>query len=324
MHKPISIMKKILSPGILISALIANSGCSVVSPARRLGLEYYLVFPGCELAEQRSDEKILECTSKVKNMLRERMNNARLARTGGGFIQVVTAAISSLLTGTSGSSAVGAATILSGISAIIPEFSNIIEAKDKAEVYNRGLDAIGDAEAEYLQQIAAMQPEEEESTGNPSTGNPSAPNPSTGTESQQISANRLTSAGAQLYKAVGKAVRLVEKGLTGKLPTLQELQELSPKQLILSAMAVKELKTGKQNTVTVAVATGGPAVSATTNDATAATATLEDSGMTVVIEGVTPDKKATITVRNESGGSAMIRVNVVVPKPTPTPTSTPP
>ncbi|MDP6560019.1 MAG: hypothetical protein QF619_07885 [Candidatus Binatia bacterium] len=67
-----------------------------------------------------SDTYVVRFAVLINTKLRERFNNASSAKSSEGFIQVVTAAVSSLLTGTSGAYAVSASMILPGTNAIIP------------------------------------------------------------------------------------------------------------------------------------------------------------------------------------------------------------
>lgn len=204
---------------LILPVLIVSSGCSgkrPLSPARWLS-GYYLLEPtifseckdgGACLEECKggvSDACVLRFADEVKTTLRERMNNARLARTGGGVIQVLTAAISAMFTGTTGASAVGTSTILSGVSAIIPDLSEAIGAKERAEAYSEGAMAIEDAQAFYLQEIAEAEKDKD----------PTA-----------ISATKLTPPGAKLYGATVASIHVVEKALTGQIPTLEELQKM--------------------------------------------------------------------------------------------------
>ena len=215
------IIRKVFLLAGILPALIACTGCGL-SPARSFpgASRYYLLEPtvfsqckngGACLEECKagvSDACVLRFADEVKTTLRERMNNARLARTGGGIIQVLTAAISAMFTGTTGASALGTSTILSGVSAIIPDLSEVIGAKERAEAYSEGAQSIEDAQALYLQEIAEAEK---------------------GQDHTVISATKLTPPGAKLYGATVASIHVVEKALTGQIPSLEELQKMRGK-----------------------------------------------------------------------------------------------
>lgn len=152
----------------LIIGLLLSSGCGYIPGSRMIGPQYYLIdVPVCahgidqnETGKNQTqtraaitDQTIIDCKTTVVSTLRERMNNARLGRTAGGFIRVVTAAVSAMLTGATGASSLATATILSGTSAIIPEISSVIETKERAEVYSKGIETIEEAYGQYLEHL---------------------------------------------------------------------------------------------------------------------------------------------------------------------------
>jgi hypothetical protein len=113
---------------------------------------------------------------------------------------VLTAGVSSLVTGLSGANGVTAGTILSGTSAMMPELSNVVEAKDRAEAYADGMKSIGVALSVYRSTIA----EKHDGT---------------------VSGAHLTPAGATLYGTMRSAVGVVETRLAGLLPSTKELAQ---------------------------------------------------------------------------------------------------
>lgn len=287
MIKPISLKPEVPVLGTLILLLIFSSGCSL-SPAYLLHRadRYYLIdIPQCKLTTQTTDATIVECKEIVRSILRERFNNARLARTTGGAIQVLTAAVSSMLTGINGASALTAATILSGTSSIMPELSNVIEAKDRAEVYSEGLKAIESAEARFLKAIA---------------GKPDG----------KIDANKVTPDGAELYDTVFAAVHVVEARLAALLPSVQELQKLQAvSETIGVAPAIVSLK--PEVSGTVQVIHGGP-ISIASSDRPDTSVEPVPGGMAATIK---PAPKmdygwATITLTNNRGGTGTVTVRV--------------
>lgn len=284
-------------------ALFFTTGCAL-SPSGLLGPKYYLIdIPSCSLAPQAleqaadeggakekpvpakiapqpNDQRIVECAERVKMILRERYNNARLARTGGGAIQVLTAAVSSILTGVAGANAITAATILSGTSAIIPEMSEVIEAKGRAEAYTDALKTIERAEAAYLKTIAK-------------------------TQKGKINQAVVTPAGAELYDKVRVSIAVMEARLSAQLPSIEELQKLVSKPLSLSGTEVKGWTKG--STARVFATSGGPIVQVESSDLSIATVAIDPGGGSMQITGVAPGE-AEITAENEAGGSATVKL----------------
>ncbi len=281
-------------PAVLLLLILA-SGCAL-SPSGWMGPKYYLIdIPDCSFTRrqanqellqlvQPSDGKVVKCAEHVKGILRERFNNARLARTGGGALQVLTAAVSSMLTGINGASALVAATILSGTSSIMPELSNVIEAKDRAEVYSEGLKALEDGEARFLKAVA------QKSGG-------------------KIDEAKMTTDGAELYDTILAAVHVVEARLAALLPSVEELQKLrAVSESVEVAPAVVSLKPG--TSTNVQVTHGGPASTAST-DSALASADLQPGFMVVKITaGEKNHGVATITLTNGRGGKGTVRAIV--------------
>lgn len=303
---------KLLWLEILALFMIGSAGCSYVSPVRMVGgSRYYLleptVFDGAIERAKKADKgrsvnpeslspcgasgdvKVSDCdvvefTREVKTMLRERYNNARLARTFGGFVQVVTSAVSGMLTGINGGSAVTAATILSGTSSVIPEVSSVIEAKDRGEAYADGLKSVETAEGVYLKSIA-------DGGGG------------------KISTEKLTPAAATLYDTVLAAIHVVEARLAALLPSTEELKkarsefekiEVVPTEVSLKPEGKTPLRIVRGSPVTAA--SGNPSI---------AKAEEKDSGTKVDIEALKDDcRSTTVTLANASGGRATTTVRV--------------
>lgn len=271
--------------GVLgIALLLLTSGCGALSLSRRLemGSGYYLI-DQTPCNQIKMDQEIIDCKSKVVSVLRERMNNARLGRTAGSFIQVVTAAMSAMFTGTAGASALGTATVLSGVSAIIPEISSVIEAKERAEVYSEGINMIENGYAVYLEQVATPKGDGESPSSGP-----------------------ISPAGAALYSVVVSAIHVVEKGFVGLLPTLEELQKARPEPLDVSARFVN-LEEGSP--LDLRATRGGPFVSALSHQPEIATAEIQEATNQAKIVAVRAGK-TTVVLRNATGGIATVGVQV--------------
>jgi hypothetical protein len=297
---------------LILPVLIVSSGCSgkrPLSPARWLS-GYYLLEPtvfsdqcggtgtGSEQSTQGvSNARVVCFAEEVKTTLRERMNNARLARTGGGVIQVLTAAISAMFTGTTGASALGTSTILSGVSAIMPELSGVIGAKERAEAYAEGAQAIEDAQALYLKEIAEV---EAKNNTPPTSGDGNTP--------------KLTPAGAKLYETTVAAIHVVEKALTGQIPTLAELQRMRQDANKIEVVPPKvTLRPGDKTTVQVS--RGGPLTAFASENDTIASVKLTNVNTAEITAEAEKDMKkseetTTITFANDRGGSTTIVVTV--------------
>lgn len=271
--------------------MIGGAGCSYVSPVRVVGgSRYYLLEPTVldenfrKNKEKITDYDIVTFTKEVKTVLRERYNNARLARTGGGAIQVLTSGISAFLMGINGGSAVTAATILSGTSSIIPELSNVVEAKDRAEAYADGLKSVEIAEGVYVKSIAD------------------------GGEGK-ISAAELTPAAATLYDTVLAAIHVVEARLSALLPSTDELRKArSEFERIEVVPAVVSLKSGE--TATPRVVRGGPVTAASANDNIAKVTADGASGVKIDADKAAVCRWTTVTLGNVSGGRGQVTVRV--------------
>ena len=283
MHKPISIRKAAAVLAIVTLALLVSVGCSY--------RQYYLLEPSVfdetlrKDKDHLTDADVVGYADAVKTMLRDRMNRARLARSGGGVLQVLTAAVSAMVMGLSGGSAAGASTVLSGTSAVIPEVSDVIGAKERAELYSDGVRMVENAQALYVKAVAE-------------------------TEEGKISRAKLTLAGATLYETVVAAIHVVEGGLTGLLPTVEQLQKarsnVNKIELIPTTVS---LDPGQ--TTTVQVSQGGPATTAASdNDAIASAQLISNGSAAQITAGAVPAGKATITFTNAGGGSRTVTVRV--------------
>lgn len=297
MDHPIATTKEALPWVFLMLLLIFIPGCSL-SPVYWMHRadKYYLVgIEECQwvlkkdgvLATEITDQKVVQCTSAVKSILRERFNNARLARTAGGAIQVLTSAVSAMLTGINGASAVTAATVLSGTSSIMPELSNVIEAKDRAEVYSEGLKAIESGEARYLKAVA-----------NKFGG--------------KVDDQKVTPDGAELYDTVFAAVHVVEARLAALLPSVEELQKLrAASETIEIAPAIVSLKSGSTEPARMQVIHGGPASTASSDNSGVASVKLLAGDMVAEIKAEQVDYgRAIITLTNSRGGKGTVMVIV--------------
>lgn len=272
----------------VLGLMIFGVGC-VLKPAMPISPEYYLIgIPECKETDLISDLQIVQCASRVEEGLRQRYNNSRLARTEGGIIQVLTAGVSSMLTGIAGANGLTAGTILSGISAMMPEVSNVIEAKDRAEAYSDGMKSIGTALGVYRQSIA------ESHDGIMNSGT-------------------ITPAGATLYTTLRSAVSVVESRLAGLLPTTKELMQARSELERFERIEVipPELSLLREATANLTVVTGGPARAASGNNQIAAVKETADSNGTKFDVNAKGDCQWTrISLSNGTGGKQSVVVRV--------------
>lgn len=277
--------------GLLFALLTFCSGCAF-TPTFPYTSSYYLIdVVECSETELINDLQIIRCATKLEQTLRQRYNNARVARNGGGVVQVITAATSSMLTGVAGANALTAGTILSGISAIMPEVSDVIEAKGRAEAYADGMKSIGNALAIYRTSIA------ESNDGG-------------------LYFSRLTPAGAALYATLRAAISVVEDRLAGLLPSTEDLRksrsEIQRFERIQVIPGSVSLKSGEE--VVLKIAAGGPVRAAATNGV--AKVTEEENGLAVkVTAGSLPCGWTVVSLGNSLGVRESVTVRVE-PRPT--------
>lgn len=178
------------------AALVVITGCSSYKTSN--DLSYYLFRPdyidtaskraGSSQIQQVSDDDALRFSTGVRHKLRQRTVIARLARETSATLQVLTAAAAAAL-GVASGGVTPAMTALAATSAVVPQFQEVFDAKQRAEAYNQGVTLIGDAESRYL---AAVQ--------------------------GKIANDTLTPAGANLILQVNATLKLVETALVSQIP----------------------------------------------------------------------------------------------------------
>lgn len=140
-----------------------------------------------------NDQLALLYASNVATVLRCRFTGARITREISSSLQVI-------LAGLAGAGAVfnfGETTlaVLGLGSAAIPEFQGIFNAKGRAECYQDAVRLIEEAQIDYL------------------------------AHNQQPSSTALTQNGVTLFQRVTSSIHVVEKTLTGHLPSIQDMQK---------------------------------------------------------------------------------------------------
>jgi hypothetical protein len=172
---------------------------------------------------------------------------------------------------------------------MMPEVSNVIEAKDRAEAYSDGMKSIGTALGVYRQSVA---------------------------ESHQgiMDSNKMTSAGATLYTTLRSAISVVESRLAGLLPTTKELMQARSElerfekiEVIPPALSLK--KTGDFTELTLVH--GGQVRAASGNNSIATVEEVAGSGGTRFKVTAKEDCQwTTITLANATGGRESVVVRV--------------
>lgn len=288
--------KNLIRMCAVLLVAISGAGCSL-TPATPFTAEYHFNIVDCQPpmgTAQPHDRRAYDCATKLDETLRQRFNNARFARSGGGFVQVLTAGISSLFTGLGGANGLTAGTILSAVSAMMPQLGDVFEAKDRAEAYADGMQSIGIAIGTYLMTLAESQ-------------------------DGKINTTRLTTAGASLLdKAIGTR-NVVQHRLAGLLPTTEDLRKsrgefekaerlsIIPKNDI-SFLPITVDK--NQQPVEVQITNGVPTTASTSN-APVASVELTSSGNKAKIKvGTEEYGRATITIGTNSGASGTVFVRV--------------
>ena len=194
----------------LLVVTVELTGCSTISK-HMLDQEYYLVEPSIASIQPSKDNpcasgpvdiknvtdaNVITYTDCIKKMLRRRMNLARIARLTSSSFAVLTAAAAAAL-GATAAAPLTAITALAATSAVIPEFSRIFGADERARGYQEGVALIEEAEGRYLVARA-------EAKAMP-------PTPS------------LTVEAAKLYVETVAAIKIVEHLLAAKLPTVDDI-----------------------------------------------------------------------------------------------------
>jgi len=147
-----------------------------------------------------SDADVIGFSSDIQKALRRRMDRARRVRLGSGSIQVIAAATGATLGLMTGD--VATAAVFAAVSAIMPEFQHIFQAKERSEAYEQGLELIQDADTRYY--------------------NKRTESASAGIESIPI--NKLTKEGAALLSEIAACLKLVDKAILQTIPSIEDLQ----------------------------------------------------------------------------------------------------
>lgn len=145
-----------------------------------------------------SDADVIGFSSDIQKALRRRMDRARRVRLGSGSIQVIAAATGATLGLMTGD--VATAAVFAAVSAVIPEFQHIFQAKERSEAYEQGLELIQDADTRYYNKR---------------------------TESASIKTipiNELTKDGAALLSEIAACLKLVDKAILQTIPSIEDLQ----------------------------------------------------------------------------------------------------
>ena len=226
-----------------------------------------------------TDEHFLAFSENVKEALRRRMNRARIARMFSGTIQVLTAATAAGLGAVSAN--IETITALAGTSAVIPQLQELFDAKGRAEYYEQGANMIEEAQGRYFDAVARGQ-------ATPTNG-------------------LFSVAAVALFEQTVASLKVVEKGLISRLPTVEEMQKATGtySDLVFVPNAVT-VKVGQNMQVLV---TGTATISGiVVADQSVATASL--NGRVITVQGVAANTTSLVaTDVNGKPFQAVITVN---------------
>ena len=310
-------LRRALTALCLLVVTVELTGCSTISK-HMLDQEYYLVEPSIATIQQSktdpcsgqpaspefrkrfesvSDQNVVLFSDCVKKMLRRRMNLARIARLTSASFAVLTAAAAAAL-GATAAAPLTAITALAATSAVIPEFSRIFGADERARAYEEGVALIEGAEGRYL--VARAEPKSEKSEG---------PKPGT------IPPDLLTTDGARFYVEVVASIKLVEQLLVAQLPKIEDIEraqgkvghigdiQVEPASVTLTSVGDKASVLVKGGVVTYAVSSAPGLVEIDNPDA------VRDGARLVTLKRkAAGDEEVTVTLANAGGKTATVMV----------------
>lgn len=280
----------------ILAIACANSGCSfskdylfqptVIERAKKPIQMEKDCTDNCEYKDEKyaiTDRVVVDFMDQVKNSLRKRMNYSRIIREISASAQVLTAAAAAVLGATQGNLTTVA--IIAATSAVIPDMQDIFDAKAKAQAYDDGLHLIEEAEGRYILTL---------------------------TGSGEISNKALTVQAANLYVEVLACLKLVEKALTAKIPSIKELQVASGVYLDKIKVSQNSISLDPDRNVQVEVTavTGGPFVKNSSTNPKVAMAVTDGSDKATISTPKVGGQAgtATITLVNAKGDMAKIFV----------------
>ncbi len=239
-----------------------------------------------------SDADVLGFSSDIQKALRRRMDRARRVRLGSGSIQVIAAATGATLGLMTGD--VATAAVFAAVSAVIPEFQHIFQAKERSEAYEQGLELIQDADTRYYNKR---------------------------TESGSITTipiNELTKDGAALLSEIAACLKLVDKAILQTIPSIEDLQaatgrleeklgtiKLVPPDPCIPVKGTQTIHVINSSVTTYAVDKSG-VIALDSNTITA----MKNNGVTDITFTGEKEETVTLTVYNRLGHKGSCRVTV--------------
>ncbi|MEQ9879260.1 hypothetical protein ABRP92_14840 [Pectobacterium aroidearum] len=259
---------------------------------------------------QINDRTVYKFSYLVEDTMRKRVDHARKWEEGMSSIQILFAALASVFSAATGVHP-DVVTTLSGLSALTPDLSNIINAGEKSKAYAQGLDLIESANSTYLQDRAE----------------------SIKSNEILIPDNILTPEGAALFVSVMSTLKIMRDALLQTIPSQTDLAKATGKynRLALDTDLVEiDITKAKENahlsnpenttlftlneegkkyfTRTISVVKGD-ALKTCVSDSPNIVKVTTCSGNSFTIEPIVQGK-ATITVINESGNKASVEVKI--------------
>ncbi|AFR03669.1 hypothetical protein PEC301653_17370 [Pectobacterium carotovorum subsp. carotovorum] len=153
-----------------------------------------------------NDQTVYKFSYLVEDTMRKRVDHARKWEEGMSSIQVLFAALASVFSAATGVHP-DVVTTLSGLSALTPDLSNIINAGEKSKAYAQGLDLIESANSTYLQ----------ERVESVKSNKPLIPD------------DTLTPEGAALFVSVMSTLKIMRDALLQTIPSQTDLAKATGK-----------------------------------------------------------------------------------------------
>ncbi|MCU1797617.1 hypothetical protein CUU45_10080 [Pectobacterium polaris] len=257
-----------------------------------------------------TDQTVYKFSYLIEDTMRKRVDNARKWDEGMSSIQVIFAALASVFSAATGVHP-DVVTTLSGLSALTPDLSNIINAGEKSKAYAQGLDLIESANATYIQgRVESVKGGQ-----------------------LLIPSDTLTPEGAALFVSVMSTLKIMRDALLQTIPSQTDLAKATGKynRLALNTNLVEIDITGAKNnahlsnsgsttlftlndegkkyfTRTISVVKGD-ALKTCVSDSPNIVKVTACSGNAFTIEPIM-EGEANITVVNENGNNDSVKIKV--------------
>ena len=289
-------LKKI-SIFLLLMQLIVISGCATNKYTDGLNAsgEYRI-----------TDREVLEFNNHVRHMMRLKMKYATIAAYTAGTIAIATATAATVAS--AGGAGVVAVAALAGTSAFSGSIMGMFNFSDTTMAYQDGVALMESAEAKYFQHLAISN------------------------KGGVIDQHSLSIEAANLYSETVGALRLVEKALASRIPTMDEVRQATGRTMadstaigngdsnLLSSIVVVEgnkialIETDPKKKPTKTINFQGivPAKAIVSVQGAIVTTAINTSGISAELTGITPGESQVIIIA-DNGSPTAISVEVSSP-----------